>query len=151
MKQFAPFLTWGWIVFLLLASIANRTANGKPLVPRVPPDAVWSEKWTSGRSGKNLFTRTADVNGCLLVAVTPDALVVSACFPFSLFFLPELFDLEHRIPHPAIRSVTPKKRLFKESVAIEFDDGSGRPRSIELVLRGTPQFLTAIGRAQLTR
>jgi hypothetical protein len=59
-------------------------------------------------------------------------------------FLPEIYDLEHKIQRSHLRAVIPKKVLFGRSVELEFTTLEGESRSIELCLRGLDRFLEAL-------
>jgi hypothetical protein len=126
------------------ASIVYRKSRGKPLFSRKPPDALFFESSGSGHSNRNFFTKLGGAHSCLSVAVTNEAVLTQPCFPFSLMFLPEVYDLEHKIQRRHLRSVTPKKLLFGRSVELEFTTLEGESRSIELCLRGLDRFLEAL-------
>jgi len=126
------------------ASIVYRKSRGKPLFCGKPPDALFFEANGSGHSNRNLFTRLGGVRNCLSVAVTKEAVLTQPQFPFSLMFLPEIYDLEHKIQRSHLRAVIPKKVLFGRSVELEFTTLEGESRSIELCLRGLDQFLEAL-------
>ena len=133
-----------WIVCLLVASVIFRTQNGKPIIPRVPPDAVFSEGYASGRSRTNWLTTLGGPNNCLLVAVTPGELIVAPRFPFNLMFTPEIFGVELRIPLGAIQSIDRKPSLRGEWFAIVFH--TDRPCSVALRVLRADAFAQALGR-----
>jgi hypothetical protein len=126
------------------ASIVYRKSRGKPLFSRKPPDAIFFEANGSGHSNRNLLTKVGGARNCLSVAVTEEAVLIQPRFPFSLMFLPEVYDLEHKIQRRHLCSVTPKKMLFGRSVELEFTTLEGESRSIELCLRGLDRFLEAL-------
>ena len=126
------------------ASIVYRKSRGKPLFSRKPSDAVFFEANGSGHSNRNLLTKLGGARNCLSVAVTKEAVLTQSQFPSSLMFLPEVYDLEHKIQRRHLRSVTPKKLLFGRSVELEFTTLEGESRSIELCLRGLDRFLEVL-------
>ena len=134
----------GWVLLWFGVSFAYRKGKHKSILAEKPADAAFLETWTSGHSNRNLLTKVGGARNCLLVAVTRESLIVRPHFPFSLLFLPEIYDLDYDIPRTRIRSVTPKKGLFGETVEVVFDSSRGDARSIELRLRQPQQFLQAV-------
>lgn len=134
-----------WLAAVVLVSIAYRRRAGKPVFPKVPRDALFAERWTSGRSLDHLLARFGGARNCLLVAVTSDELIVTPCFPFNLMFLPEVYGLELSVPAMAVRDVAAQRRFWGRTVTIT--TASKRERRIELRLRGTDAFLAAIALA----
>lgn len=130
-----------WVVACLVASVVYRRRRGKPIRSKAPAGSVYVERWTSGRSNRDLVARLGGATNCLLVAVTPDLLVVRPHFPFNLMFLPELFGLELEIPRSAIARVEHKRGFFCSTVAVNFRAADGRPSSVELRLRNAAEFL----------
>lgn len=98
----------------------------------------FQERWTSGHSLKNFFTRIAGANNGLHVTVTDDELWVQLPLPFKVFAIP--LDLEHRIPLASITDLHRRKRL----VVITYTRQDGTSRTIELMLRKTDQFWAAL-------
>jgi hypothetical protein len=134
----------GWVLLWFGISFAYRKYKNKSILAERPANAAFLETWTSGHSNRNLLTKIGGARNCLLVAVTRQSLIVRPHFPFSLLFLPEIYDLDYVIPRTSIRLVTPKKGLFGETVEVIFDSSSGDSRSIELRLRQSRQFLQAV-------
>lgn len=125
-----PFLAIGWIVFVVGASVVFRRSKGKPVFPTVPSDALFVDKWASGRWASN----------CLLVAVTDKALSVIPKFPFNLMFLPEIYGLERTIPLGAIREVRRLHGLgLGNNVAVSYGDAE-----LRLKVRNPQAFIDAI-------
>lgn len=81
---------------------------------------------------------------CLFVGVAQDRVVLIPHFPFTLFFLPEIYRLEHDIPLANVTTVTPRRFLFQELVRVEYSDPSGQSRIVELKLRHPDGFLTSV-------
>jgi len=134
----------GWVLLWFFGSAFFRKWKGKPLLAQRPSDAQFLEAWTSGHSNRSLLTKVGGARNCLLVAVTPTSLIVRPHFPFSLLFLPEIYDLEYVIARKNIRSVTPKSGLFGKTIEIVFSVSSGDTRSIELRLRQPQEFLQVL-------
>jgi hypothetical protein len=133
-----------WLAAVIAASIFYRRQSGKPVIPRRPPDAAFSEGFASGRRMSNLFTRLGGANNCLLVTVTPSEFMVVPRFPFNLLFMPEIFGLELRIPRSSIRSVERRKTFLGDWFTISFF--TGRPDRIALKLRDPDGFARALGK-----
>ncbi len=135
-----------WILLWVVASIIYRMSRGKTIVPAKPKNSLFYEGWASGHSNTNIFTKLGGAHKYLLVAVTPDALIIQPRFPFNLMFLPEIYGLEYRIPGLNIRAVEMKGRIFGKGVEMKFIDGGGSEKSVRLYLRKTDDFLVAIGK-----
>lgn len=124
-----PFLAVGWTVLLIGVSIAFRRSRGKPLFPKVPVDAIYSEKWASGRWASN----------CLVVAVTQETLTIAPKFPFNLMFLPEVYGFERTIPIRSIRIVRPLRSFgVGSNVAVDYGEAV-----LRLKVRNPQAFLDA--------
>lgn len=149
---FALPLLWvaGWIV----GSIIYRRHHGKPVFPDLPPDALFAERATSGRSLRSLVTRFGGARNAIHVGVTREALVVTPFFPFNLMFMPEIFGLEAAIPRRAILAVEERKPFFPRSwtltptrtVRVTFQNAAGGEEALEFDLRDAAGFLRALGR-----
>ena len=137
---------WLWISLWIVASIVYRRSRGKAIFPLKPKDSLYYEGWASGHSNRNIFTKLGGARNCLLVAITPDSLIIQPRFPFNLMFLPEIYGLEYRIPGLNIRTVEKKGRIFGKGVEIQFIDVGGGEKSVRLYLKRTDDFLTAIGK-----
>ena len=135
-----------WILLWVVASIIYRKSRGKAILPSKSKNSLFYEGWASGHSNTNIFTKLGGAHNCLLVAVTPDALIIQPRFPFNLMFLPEIYGLEYRIPGLNIRAVEKKGRIFGKGVEIQFVDGGGGEKSVRLYLKRTDDFLAAIGK-----
>jgi hypothetical protein len=123
-----------WVALVIAASVVVRRRRGKPIVPRVPADAVYSERAASARWASN----------CLIVAVTSEALTVVPRLPFNLMFLPEVYGHERTIP---LRDVTEAKRIrsvFDLNVVVRYGDR----RELALRVREPKRFLAAIGQGR---
>jgi hypothetical protein len=138
----------GWIA----ASVVYRKRRGKPIFPRVPKDAIFAERTASGASRKNIMTRLGGASNCLMVTVCPDRVTIGPWFPFSLMFLPEIYDLEFEIPLQAIRQVRETRLMFfLRSFLLTFALPDGRERTVHLRLRNPDGFLAALSRNEAVR
>ncbi|WP_206244053.1 hypothetical protein [Novosphingobium terrae] len=134
-----------WITGWIAASAWYRRSRGKPIIPRVPGDAVFHENWCSGRSMRNWLTRIGGARNCLMVYVQGQDLVVTAKFPFNLTFLPEIYGPDVRVPLVTIVSVRPLTRLFQKVLRLEF--ATGGPAPIELILHDEAGFVRHLGQS----
>lgn len=137
----SPIFALLWIGSFIFASIMYRKSRGKSLYPRIPSDAIYSEKWASGNSNKNLITKLGGARNCLLVAITPTHLVVIPQFPFNLMFLPEIYDLEYKIRKENIRNISESCKFLFKMVTLEFISESNELLSISLKLKNNLQFI----------
>lgn len=135
-----------WILLWVVASIIYRKSRGQAILPSKPKNSLFYEGWASGNSNRNIFTKLGGAHNCLLVAVTPDSLIIQPRFPFNLMFLPEIYGLEYRIPGLNIRTVEKTGRIFGKGVEIQFIDVGGGEKSVRLYLKRTDDFLAAIGK-----
>lgn len=119
-----------WLALCVLLSVFFRRSRGKPIIPRVPPNAIYSESSASGPWASN----------CLIVAVTADAFVVTPKFPFNLMFGAEIFGLEHNIPRSHISHVE-SERSWSSNLTISLRDG----RKIRLKVADPGTFAAALG------
>ncbi len=70
-----------WVLTIDLVSVIVRKAKGKALLVVEPSNALFTERWTSGRSLGNFIGRLGGARNCLFVAVTRDALIVRLLAP----------------------------------------------------------------------
>lgn len=124
-------MAWGWIALVLGASALYRKTNGKPIIPRLPTNALYAERFASGRWANN----------ALIVAVTKDALGVTPYFPFTLGFLPEIYRLEHHIALKRIRRVTVRASAWNMNVVIDYGPDE---RTLKLRVRDVDAFGDAL-------
>lgn len=134
-----PFLAVGWIATVVAISIAFRKKRGKPIFPKAPLGAVFSERGCSGRSLDTPWARLGGARNCLLVALTPQKLIVTPIFPFNLMFLPEIYGLEHHFDISAIRELADRTGVLGRYLTIIYSDS--KVRRLELRLRHYNEFL----------
>jgi hypothetical protein len=130
--RFPQWLFWlvpVWIAFWILLSVVLRRVRAKPVIPEVPQNAVYSERGASGGMASN----------CLIVAVTPEALMVTPRFPFNLMFLPEMYGMEHNISRSAITGVS-AIASWGSNVTISRRDGD----DLKLKVRDPASFVAAL-------
>jgi hypothetical protein len=145
-----PYLLFAVAIAIVVAlSVAYRRSRFKPLGATPPSEALFVERWRSGRSTAHLLARGGMTSG-LMVAVTPHELIVQPHFPFTLAFLPEYLDLEHIVRRKDIRSV--KQVLIgwlmkREVVEVQFDSANRR-HTLHLELEDPAAFTFAINDMQ---
>ena len=133
-----------WAV-LVLASVQIRRRRGQPILRPAFPDALYTERWASGRSLRNVVTRFGGASGCLWVTVTPDALHVGLHFPFNLAFLGEFYRLEHRVDVRDIRAVEASRSLLgRRTVRVRFARPDGVEETIELQVTDPDRLAAAL-------
>jgi hypothetical protein len=137
-----PIVVVAWLAGWVIASIIYRLQRGKPIIPRLPDDALYRERTASGRSRKSFLTMLGGASNCLMVAVTPDEFIVTPFFPFTLIFLPEIYDLEVRVPRSRVRVVKESTGLLGRSVVLAIEGAD--PRELILQLRDRAAFLAAL-------
>jgi hypothetical protein len=133
-----------WIFLWIAASIVFRRSRGKPIFPTKPQDSIFYERTASGHSHRNFLTAIGGARNCLMVAVTPQELIVQPWFPLNLMFLPEIYDLEHRIPRANIRGIKESRFVFGKTIRIDYLDLAGGMHAISLILRKPDDFLQSI-------
>jgi hypothetical protein len=133
-----------WILLMLAVSIAYRRSKGKPVFPRKPDGCLYYEGMGSGHSNRYFYTKLGGARNCLMIALTPTELIVATRFPFNMMFLPEIYDLDHRIPRARILSVAADKFLWVKTVEIAFTDADGQSRSLTLYPKDADGFLKAL-------
>lgn len=139
-----PFLALGWITLAVVISIADRKRRGKPVFPKIPADALFSERGCSGRSLDTPWGRIGGARNCLLVALTPKRLVIVPVFPFNLIFLPEIYGLDHNVSVPTIRDVVNRRGIWGRALTITY--ANPKVRRVGLRLRQPDQFLDNLRR-----
>ena len=133
-SAFPDWFIWlaiGWVALVVLLSVLMRKASGKPIIPSVPANAIFAERRASGKMASN----------SLIVAVTPDALIVTPRFPFNLMFLPEIYRLEHTISRSAVRGVARIASRWGNNVTVTYGP---HERELGLKLRDPEGFVAAI-------
>lgn len=143
-RETEPWIVVAWLTLVVGASILFRHSRGRPLFAVTPNSATFVERWASGNSNGHVVAMLGGASNCLFVAVTPSELIVRLQFPFSLMFLPEIFDLEHTIPRRDILSAEMVHRWFGSPIEVKFKTKSGESQSLFLHLRRWELFLHAV-------
>jgi hypothetical protein len=130
----------GWLVI----SFVVRRLRRKPFFAPHPTSFRFAERFASGRSLDNWWTRSTGARSWLFVGVSADNFFTQPQFPFSLGFLPELYRLEHDVPLRSIVRVGAERRLLRTIVTLEYRDGARRVRTLELRLRDAERFLASL-------
>jgi hypothetical protein len=133
-----PLLAVGWIALAIAVSITFRKKRGKPIFPKAPLDALFSERGCSGCSLDTPWARIGGARNCLLVALTPQKLTIIPIFPFNLIFLPEIYGLDHSLDISAIQEVADRKGILGRHLTITYADP--QVRRVELRLRHHDAF-----------
>ena len=136
-------LTFAWLAGVITISILIRRRRGRPIFPKTPPDALYAERFGSGRSDDDVPGRIGGARNCLVIAVTRDELTICPFFPFNLGFLPNMYGLEHRVPRGSIRSVERRPGLLGDRVLIAFE--TDKAHAVELEVRDARAFVRALG------
>jgi hypothetical protein len=84
------------------------------------------------------------------VQLTDQELDIHPFVPFNWFFLPEIYNLEFRVPIHHIVSVERKKKFFAECIDIEFTTSDGRNK-VSLWLRHPESFVETLRHSSLAR
>ena len=142
---------WAAAVLLwFVASVAWRLHRGRPLIARRLPGAVFAERWASARFGTGLVARLGTAKNCLHVQVTDTALVIHPHFPFTLGFMPEVYNLDHRIPLAGIRAATIVHDGRLKTVEVLYADGPRGTGVVQVLLRDAASFVQHCSAAQRT-
>jgi len=142
------FISAGWMIAVLSASLVYRLLKREGLSMKPQGEVLFHDRFGSGNSHRNFLTKWGGARNCLLVTVTDRELLVRPWFPFNLFFLAELYDLEHRIPIAQIASIHERRNwLGHMFLDIEFGSSATGNRLITLDLRRKEDFLEALRKA----
>ena len=138
---FAFFIAW--FLFWLIVSFVYRKVRGEKVSIPAKHEVVFEERGASGRSLRTWWTRLGGASNCLVVSVPRSRLVVRPIFPFTLLFLPEIYDLEHSINLTEITNVDIQSGVFRQLAVVEFRKRQ-QLRRIEITLRNPEGFLQAV-------
>ena len=130
-----------WNILVLLASILYRRYKLADQTPFDKTKLVFDENWVSGWSRKNWFTRIGGAGKCLKVSVNNEEVYIRPFYPLQFGFIPEIFDLEHRIPKENVISIEQSSDLFgKETTEITYTNEVGQSRNFDLYLNNENEF-----------
>jgi len=110
---------------------------------RVQPNETvrFRERGASGHSNRSIITKAGGASRVLEVVVTNRELWIKGIWPmFTL--IGTKYDLTHKVPLSKVRRTAAKGKI----VAVWFADASGRECHVELKLKDTKGFVSAIGR-----
>jgi hypothetical protein len=136
-------LALGVLAWLAL-SVAYRLHAGKPLFARRSRDAAFVERWASARFGRGLMARLNTSRNNLQVRVFADRLDIHPHFPFTVAFVPELYDLDKVIALRDVRSAVIQGGLRRQLVELVYTDANGHEAVLQLMLRKAPAFVQAV-------
>ncbi|MCH4294682.1 hypothetical protein MJ923_10260 [Shewanella sp. 3B26] len=85
------------IFVVFLVSILFRKSMGKPIVAPELDKVLYSDKWVSAHAF-NIFQILGGARNCLWIKVTHESVNIAPHFPFSCFFLPEVWGCEWCFP-----------------------------------------------------
>ena len=128
---------------LIAASALLRLNRGKVLVPRVPADAAFSEWSCSARSLRNILTRFGGASNCISVLICDGRLRITPQFPFTLMFLPEIYDLDVDVPISAVVGVEATRWWRRDVLRLTFRTNEHSP--VELQLDVEQGFVRQLG------
>jgi hypothetical protein len=106
-------------------------------------DDAFVERWASARFGRGLMARLNTSRNNLQVRVFADRLEIHPHFPFTVAFVPELYDLDKVIALRDVRSAVIQGGLRKQLVEVVYTDASGDEAVLLLLLRKAPAFVQA--------
>ena len=130
-----------WFTVWVGTSLVYRASRGKPLVYRRLASIQYRERSASGYSHRSWFTKLGGARSCLVVQLTDQELDIHPFVPFNWLFLPEIYDLEFRVPIRNVLSVELKNKFFAECIDIEFTTSEGSRKKVSLWLRHPENFL----------
>ncbi len=145
--QWTPWILaapWVWISIILTASIIVRRRQGKPIFPRVPEGAVFSERMASGRADG--WRALGGARNCLMVWIDRDTLTIVPFFPFNLMFLGDVWGLEKTIPRRDVIGVERHWGILRETIVVTYRQNL-ETRRFTLVLRKSEVFVRLLNRS----
>ena len=135
-------LLWivGWMAYF-----AWRRQRAGPMHPAYSEqDVRFTERFVSGFSHKNLFTRFGGGNNALVVRVLKDALLIEPVTAFKWITPAGFNDLEHYVPKQDILDIELIPSFGRQRFKIRFRARDGSPRTVELMLRRSQEFQSAL-------
>jgi hypothetical protein len=135
---------FSWILACAAFFAWRRHRAGPTHPPLSGSDVRFSEKYASGSSDKNLFTRLGGARNALAITVLKDALLVEPVGIFKWLLPPGFNDLEHFIPRSDILRVESASTLGRSTVRVEIRGADGMTRTLELAARRHEELLSAL-------
>ena len=136
-----PAATVTFLAFALPPYLAARAA--RPTLRK--DEIIYEERFASGASERNLFTRVCGANNCLRLVVTKDLLWITSWFPVTRFTA--LLGLEKVIALHCITSVETKRFLGVSFLLLTYVDPYGVKHAVRLAPKKREAFLQALGRS----
>jgi hypothetical protein len=140
----AILLVFALMFVLFVASAVQRARAGKPILFFGVSDAEFIEHTASGSTLLPPWRRFLNANGCLVVAVARERLVIRPFFPFNMMFTPELLRLEYDVPVKNVVSATLHRLLGRERVHVVFWDDDGERCEFSALLKDPATFLRLV-------
>jgi hypothetical protein len=136
-----------FVVARMIATAMQREAEGKPLGAPKLPYTLFREDRVSAYFGRPWFrwSRTGVHRG-MLVAVTPQHLILAPQFPHSLMFVSGGEAYEQTVPLDAIVHIE-RARAWTYNVSVDFRDATGQSHHLRLCFRDPDAFISAVREA----
>lgn len=131
-----------WSFFFMACGLWKRRKRG--LFPDGPENVAYEEKYASGRSLKNWYSKLGGARNCLRLVITDKELWITPIFPFSA--LSEMYDLDHRILLSSVKNVSTVSGLFTKSVLISYNDSVGANHQVEVTPKHFDNFVSCLNR-----
>lgn len=132
-------VVWCVIGFAGIALWRARQGAWHPPIPE--SQELYSERFVSGFSHKNLLTKLGGARNALSVKVSREAVLIELVAPFKWFIPRGVCDLEHYVTRKNIKEITCSSRWRREGIVLAFVSDSGELKCIEFCLRNRQKFL----------
>jgi len=133
-----------WVVAWIAYFAWRRHKSGPTHPPYTEQDVRFTERFVSGFSHKSLFTRFGGGNNALVVRVLKDALLIEPVAAFKWITPAGFNDLEHYVLKRDILNVEVIPSFGRPRFKIRFRARDGSPRTVELMLRRSQEFQSAL-------
>lgn len=133
----------GALLWLAL-SVVSRLLTDKPLFAARRAGCLFAEGWASARIGTGLLARLGTARNCMHVQVSGDELRVHPHFPFTLGFMPELYDLDQVVALAAVRSAAIVSGHRAKVVELRYTLANGADGQMLLFLRHAEAFIERV-------
>jgi hypothetical protein len=133
-----------WVVAWAAYFAWRRHTRGPMHPPFTEQDVRFTERFASGFSHKNLFTRLGGAHNALVVRVLKDGLLIEPIAVFKWITPAGFNDLEHYVPKKDILNVQSASSFGRQTLKIQFRAKDGMSRTLELVLRKPREFQLAL-------
>jgi hypothetical protein len=133
-----------WVVAFSVFFAWRRYASGPTHPPIAESDVQFVERYASGFSHKNYFTRLGGARNALVVKVLKDGVLIEPIAMFKWIMPVGFNDLEHFVSKSNITRVETAARFGRDSLRLEFRGKDGAPKALELILRKPQDFMAAL-------